>query len=82
MTADPLISLPGAAKHLGVSPNTLRALVKAGKLAHHLIGTRVKFRESDLEAYLAGVRIEAALVPTRDFRVRSIGRLDGKPLRW
>jgi len=41
------------AKMLNMSPKTVRAMVSRGDLPNHAIGRQVRFRERDIEAWLA-----------------------------
>jgi predicted DNA-binding transcriptional regulator AlpA len=57
-TLDRLLSIPQAADHIGITPKTLRAWVKAGKFpAPMRLGREPKvtyrYRMCDLQAYLA-----------------------------
>lgn len=43
----------------GLSPHTIRALVRRKMLAHYRVGRRLIFRDSDLQAFLDRHRVEA-----------------------
>lgn len=45
------LSTTQAAKMLGMSVPTLRKLAHEGKLAHHFVGTHMRFVPNDLEVY-------------------------------
>jgi excisionase family DNA binding protein len=47
------LSLPAAARHLGISKRGLERLVAAGAIRSILIGRRRLFRLADLDAFLA-----------------------------
>lgn len=47
-----LLDRRGAAKELGVSESTIDAAVKAGELIAVRIGSSVRFRRADLDAYV------------------------------
>lgn len=70
MTATTLISrltVPEAAKHLGVGVSTLDKMRMQGRGPRYLkLGSRIFYRQSDLDAYL-----EAAVVETTDSRARA-----------
>ena len=59
-----LLSVSGAAEHLGVSIPTVRRLLRDGALPHHRIGDRVVFTDEDLSAFLASVAVPATREPT------------------
>jgi excisionase family DNA binding protein len=52
--ADPLYSRPEAAAYLGVSPGTLEVWASTGRwnLPYIRVGSRAKYRRSDLDAWL------------------------------
>jgi excisionase family DNA binding protein len=53
------LNIKEGAEYLGISAHTVRDMVERGKLTHYRPGNgrgRIKFRSSDLEAYLEGVR--------------------------
>jgi len=54
-----LLDVDAAAANLGVSPATVRRLVRAGTLAYVRIGDRVLFRPQDLESFIESCRISA-----------------------
>jgi excisionase family DNA binding protein len=53
------LSLPDAARRLGISPHTLRAWTRQGRLSHLKAGRRVLFTPDDLEAFEARCRVPA-----------------------
>jgi excisionase family DNA binding protein len=48
-----------AALVLGISPHTVRQLVRRRQLTHYRIGRRLIFRDDDLQHYLDRHRVEA-----------------------
>lgn len=56
----PLLSIPDAAKILGISGHTLRGHVTAGRIAHRRIGGAIRFTEGDVEEF-----VEASKKPVR-----------------
>lgn len=52
--ADPLYSRPEAALYIGVAPGTLECWASTGRynLPYLRIGRRVKYRKSDLDAWM------------------------------
>jgi excisionase family DNA binding protein len=56
MSEEPLqpaaISIAGAGTYLGVSPDTVRRLVRAGAIPHARIGSSIRIRRADLDEYL------------------------------
>jgi excisionase family DNA binding protein len=46
------LSVPTAAIYLGVSVDTIRRLVRAGSIPHARIGSAIRIRRADLDAYL------------------------------
>lgn len=53
--------VPSAAAFMGTSERHVRRLVAERRLAFHKVGPRkIRFAESDLEAFLAAGRVEAA----------------------
>lgn len=46
------ISIPDAGKYLGVSADTVRRLIRSGTIPHARIGSSIRIRRTDLEAYL------------------------------
>jgi excisionase family DNA binding protein len=55
-----LYTVQQAAKELGVSPVSVRRMVRAAELPHRRIGSLIRFTPDDLAAYVA-----AAAVPAR-----------------
>ncbi len=58
--ATDLFDTEAAAARLGVSPRTVRRLVAQRAVTHYRVGRLVRFRPSDLDAFLAAGRCEAA----------------------
>jgi excisionase family DNA binding protein len=55
------LSLMEAARHLGVSPHTLRAWANyQHRLPFYRLGRRLRFAVADLDAFLAAHRVEAS----------------------
>lgn len=52
-----------AREYLGISERTLRRLTGTRQLAYSRIGTLVRFRLADLDAFLARTRVEAVRLP-------------------
>jgi excisionase family DNA binding protein len=46
------VSIPDAARYLGVSADTVRRLIRGGALPHARIGNSIRIRRADLETYL------------------------------
>ncbi len=51
-----LLTVPEAAEFLGMAPNTIYIWGREGKLPALKIGSAVRFRRSDLEAFLDSQR--------------------------
>ena len=52
------LSVEQIAEWLGVSPKTVYRWKDSGLLPHYLLGRCVRFRESDVEDFLEGRRVE------------------------
>ena len=64
---DRLLTTREVAAFLGVSPETVLRRWRAGQLPGYRLGSNVlRFRESELEAWLAGTRPERLLVSVRE----------------
>ncbi len=48
------VSIAGAGTYLGVSADTVRRLVQSGTIPHARIGSSIRIRRTDLDAYLEG----------------------------
>lgn len=72
----PLLTIDTAAAWLGLSSHTLRAHVRAGRIAHRRLGGRIRFTESDLVEF-----VEAGKVPAREAGPRPV-MITRKPLVW
>ena len=59
MPNQPMLTLPAAARYLGIGERQLRGLVARGVIAYHNVDGRSMFLEEDLEAYLKVIRVEA-----------------------
>ena len=57
--AGPLLSVDDAAAYLGVQPGTLRNWLSARRLPYVKVGRLTKLSQPDLDAFIAGHRIEA-----------------------
>ena len=63
---DRLFTTREVAAFLGLSPETVLRRYRAGELPGYRLGSNVlRFRESEIEAWLAGTRLERALVSVR-----------------
>jgi excisionase family DNA binding protein len=51
-------NLTYAGGFLGLSPHTVRLLVKRRELSHYRLGRRLVFRDEDLRAFMAARRVE------------------------
>ncbi|MFQ5932972.1 MAG: helix-turn-helix domain-containing protein [Nitrospiraceae bacterium] len=49
----------GTAERLGVSPHTVRAWIRQGRLPYYKLGRRLVVGAEDVEAFLSAHRIEA-----------------------
>jgi excisionase family DNA binding protein len=49
-----VLSIPQAAVYLGVSPDTVRRLVRGGTIPHARIGNSIRIRRADLDSYIEG----------------------------
>jgi len=49
-----VLSISQAAAYLGVSPDTVRRLIRGGTIPHARIGNSIRIRRTDLEAYIEG----------------------------
>jgi excisionase family DNA binding protein len=47
------ISIADAGRYLGVSPDTVRRLIRAGTVPHARVGSSIRIRRIDLESYLS-----------------------------
>jgi excisionase family DNA binding protein len=64
------MTIPEAAARVGISPDAVRQLVRAGALAHYrptLGGRKIVLDAADVEAYWAGCRRSGSM-PVRDLR--------------
>jgi len=52
-------NIEGTAKMMGISPHTVRSLIRQRRLAHHKVGRRVVVYPSDIETFLQACRIPA-----------------------
>lgn len=60
---DELLTVPDAARRLGITPDAVYRLCRSSALAHYRVGARggrILIRERDLRRYLRGCRVEAA----------------------
>ena len=53
-------------QRLGVSPFTVRTWLRQGKISYHRLGRRIVLDQADVEAFLAGCRVEARNRPAED----------------
>jgi excisionase family DNA binding protein len=56
---DPILTTDQAAAYLQVRPNWIVEKRRDGTLPHFRVGKHVRFKQSDLDAYLVGQRVEA-----------------------
>ncbi len=49
-----VLSIPQAGAYLGVSPDTVRRLIRNGTIPHARIGNSIRIRRADLDGYLEG----------------------------
>lgn len=54
-----LTNIHGAARHLGISPHTVRHMVRRQVLPHYRLGRAVRLAIEDLDAYLERCRVPA-----------------------
>ena len=54
---DDIFDMRAAAKHLGISPHTLRVLVRQRRVPHHRIGRRIVFTREDVSGILKAAEI-------------------------
>lgn len=59
MPNQPFLTLPAAARYLGIGEKHLRSLIDRGVVAFHDVGGRRMFLQADLDAYLELIRVEA-----------------------
>lgn len=52
-----MMGMTEVAKLMGLSRWTVRQMMTRGELQHYLIGTRYRFKPSDVEKYLASCRV-------------------------
>ena len=62
-TAKTWFSVSEAAEHIGVSARQMRQLVYDRKIPFHRMGKFLRFRVTDLDAYVAANRFEAEVGP-------------------
>jgi excisionase family DNA binding protein len=58
-TPAPGRDLRGAGRKMGISPHTVRVLVRRRELAHYRIGKRIVITDPDIDAYMARRRVAA-----------------------
>lgn len=59
MPSTPLLKMPAAAEHLGITHRHLRELVTRREIPFHKVGRLVMFDKDDLANWLAANRVEA-----------------------
>lgn len=52
MKAGQMYDVTAAAKRMGISPHTVRKLVRIGALEHYRIGRAIRISEGQIQAYL------------------------------
>lgn len=81
--AEPLLSLPAAARYIGIGVDKMRELVARGRIPHYTpTGTHRRFRASDLDRYMESCRVEEKRPRVESPRARLVGRTDGRPQKW
>ena len=60
VSRDPLLSIPEAARRIGISTLVFRRVLDRGELEHLCIGGRKRIAVSELESYLRRVRVRTA----------------------
>lgn len=64
-SADAYLSPKAAAQYVGLSKRTLARYIKSGRLVPHRLNSRVlRFRRSDLDAFLAGTSLVRSPAPS------------------
>lgn len=56
----PLYDGDAAAEYLHVSPRMVRRLTESRRLAYVKVGRHVRFRQADLDSYIAAQAVEAS----------------------
>ncbi len=57
LTAEvPSLTVPDAAKRLGLNDKTVREMIARGDLAHYRIGRLIRLTEDDIAAYVESAR--------------------------
>jgi excisionase family DNA binding protein len=69
------MNLEQAGEFLGISPHTLRAWARGGRVPHFKLGRRLVFDRADLEEFLTGNRVDSTKKPAHAVP-RKIGRHD------
>ncbi len=54
-----LLDVRAAATRLNTTKDTIYGLVRSRRLPHYRMASAIRFRETDLDAYLASLRVEA-----------------------
>jgi excisionase family DNA binding protein len=52
-------NLRDTGRKMGISPHTVRVLVRRRELAHYRIGKRIVITDADIDAYMARCRVAA-----------------------
>jgi excisionase family DNA binding protein len=58
----PLLSIPEAAKLLGISESTMRSHVSCRRIAHRRIGGSIRFTEQDIQSFVEESKVEVRTV--------------------
>ncbi len=80
-----LLSIGEAAARIGISPHTLRAMIRSKAIACYRVGPRrggIRLSVEDLDRYLMAGRVEAGHAPTEEPRcpVSRLAARAGYPL--
>lgn len=57
---DPLYDKDASAAYVHRTPRYMEYLAQTRRIPHYVVGHRLRFRRSDLDAYLASCRVEQA----------------------
>jgi excisionase family DNA binding protein len=52
-----MLDIQAVAQQLGISPTTVRRLVRDGELPAYKVGGRIRFKQGDIDEFLAARRI-------------------------
>jgi excisionase family DNA binding protein len=63
-----LLDVAAAAEMLGTPPRFVRRLIAERRIRFYKLGRYVRIDRTDVDAFIAASRVEAALIPTRGRR--------------